>query len=78
MCWKVNRNGQKKETEIIDSQIIKLMNQNPQITQVEICEITGFRKSTITNHIRKLKETHIIERIGSDRKGYWNILEPNK
>lgn len=47
---KVNRNGQKNET-----QIIKLMKQNPQITQAEI---TGFRRSTITNHIRILKETH--------------------
>ena len=70
----MDRNGQKNETETIDSQIIKLMKQNPQITQVEICEITGFRRSTITNHIRKLKETHVIERIGSDRKGYWKIL----
>lgn len=70
----MDRNGQKNETETIDSQIIKLMKQNPQITQAEICEITGFRRSTITNHIRILKETHVIERIGSDRKGYWKIL----
>ena len=70
----MDRNGQKNETETIDSQIIKLMKQNPHITQAEICEITGFRRSTITNHIRKLKETHVIERIGSDRKGYWEIL----
>ena len=51
----MGRNGQKKKTETIDSQIIKLMKQNPQITQAEICEITGFRRSTITNHIRILK-----------------------
>ena len=74
----MDRNGQKNETVTIDSQIIKLMKQNPQIAQAEICEIIEFRKSTIINHIRILKETHVIERIDSNRKGYWNILEPNK
>ena len=70
----MDRNGQKNETVTIDSQIIKLMKQNSQITQAEICEITEIRRSTIINHIRILKETHVIERIGSDRKGYWKII----
>lgn len=48
------------------------MNQNSQITQVET---TGFKRSTITNHIRILKEIHVIKRIGSDRKSYWKIFK---
>ena len=58
---KVNRNGQKKETETIDSQIIKLMKQNSQITQAEISETTGFRRSTITNHIAYLKRHMLLK-----------------
>lgn len=49
---KADRNGQKNETETIDSQ-------NVRNDWINICI---------------LKETHIIERIGSDRKGYWKIL----
>ena len=45
----MDRNGQKNETETIDSQIINLMKQNSQITQAEICEITEIRRSTICN-----------------------------
>lgn len=57
----MDRNGQKNETETIDSQIIKLMMQNPQITQAEICEITEIRRSTITNHIAYLKRHMLLK-----------------
>lgn len=54
----MDRNGQKNETETIDSQIIKLMKQNSQITQVET---TGFKRSTITNHIAYLKRHMLLK-----------------
>ena len=35
----------------------------------------GFARSTISSNLQKLKEKGIIERIGSDRNGYWEILK---
>ena len=49
------------------------MEKNPQITQSEICRLTGLGRTAITRRISKLKEANIIERIGSDRNGYWKI-----
>ena len=34
----------------------------------------GVARSTISSNIQKMKEQRIIERVGSDRKGYWKIL----
>ena len=34
----------------------------------------GLARSTISSNIQKMKEKGIIERIGSDRNGYWKIL----
>ncbi len=30
-------------------------------------------RTTVTNNIRKLKDENKIKRIGSDRKGYWEV-----
>ena len=35
----------------------------------------GFARSTISANIQKMKEQGIIERIGSDRNGYWKIIK---
>ena len=68
-----DRRGQINETKKIEAKIIELMEKNPQITQSEICRLTGLGRTAITRRISKLKEANIIERIGSDRNGYWKI-----
>lgn len=68
-----DRRGQINETEKIEAKIIELMEKNPQITQSEICRLTGLGRTAITRRISKLKEANIIEKIGSDRNGYWKI-----
>ena len=39
-----------------------------------MCKITGVGRTTITNNLRRLKQNNIIERIGTDRNGYFKIL----
>ena len=65
----MDRSGQKTEDEIIS-----LIKGNSRITQKEMCKITGAGRTTITNNLRRLKQNNIIERIGTDRNGYFKIL----
>lgn len=39
-----------------------------------MCQIIGVGRTAITNHIKKMKGKNILERVGSDRNGYWKIL----
>lgn len=58
-----------------DYQIIKLILKTPNITKDQLVKITGLSKSTIERRIRNLKTQKLLERIGSDKTGYWNIIK---
>jgi ATP-dependent DNA helicase RecG len=40
---------------------------------LQMAEKLGVSRKTIATRLKKLKEKDIIERVGSDRKGYWKI-----
>lgn len=48
--------------------------ENPSISRKQLIDITKKDNSTITRNINTLKEKGFIERVGSDRDGYWKIL----
>ena len=52
-----------------------LIVKNPYITQKELGEQLNLGRTTITNNIKKLKDEKLIRRVGSDRKGYWEIIK---
>ena len=59
-----------------EKNIIELIKSNSSITIKEISIILNKEYSTIRKSIRKLKqEKKIIERIGSDKNGYWKIIK---
>jgi len=53
--------------------VFSLIKQNKNITTTEISERLNMSLSTIKRKIKVLKEQGIIERIGSDKTGYWKI-----
>lgn len=61
--------------EPTQDKILYLIKKNPRITQTMMSNELGFARSTISSNIRKMKEQGIIERIGSDRNGYWKTLQ---
>ena len=61
--------------ESTQDKILYLIKENPRITQTMMSSELGFARSTISSNIQKMKEQGIIERIGSDRNGYWKILK---
>jgi len=71
----VDRNEIIKNMESTQDKILYLIRENPRITQTMMSNELGFARSTISSNLQKLKEKGIIERIGSDRNGYWKILK---
>ena len=44
------------------------------MTREELASVLGESPNTIKEHIAKLKADGRLERIGSDRDGYWRVL----
>ena len=66
---KVGRKGGQKTKE----SILSLIASDPFVTTNEMSKRLEINRSAISKHIRKLKEDHIIERIGPDKGGKWII-----
>lgn len=67
---------QKIELETLNEsqfKIIKLLKGNPTLTQKQMVEITKLTREGIKYNISILKKLNIIERVGSDKKGYWKV-----
>ena len=55
--------------------ILSLIMGNPNITSIEIHEKSGLSIRTVKRRIKDLKEQKRIKREGSNKNGYWKILE---
>ena len=79
----------RKFEELVDNQVDKLVDKlsktekivfdaikdNPHLSQPELAIRCNVGKTTIQNVIIKLKELNLIERVGSNKTGYWEIKE---
>lgn len=70
---KVIKNGEFVTNEI-QNRIIELIINNKHITQNEIASILNVSDRTIKRNFKVLIENNIVERVGSDKTGYWNVL----
>lgn len=57
--------------------VIKLLKSNPSITTEQLSSELGLSRATITRYLKKLKEQKHIKRIGSDKTGYWKVINEN-
>lgn len=53
--------------------IVDLMCNNPNITISEMAKILNITVDGVKYNLRKLTQNNIIERIGPDKGGYWNV-----
>lgn len=58
-------------------QILNLLREDPAYSYHNLADKTRMSRKTVAVNIRKLKELNYITRIGSDRKGYWQINNGN-
>lgn len=55
--------------------IIRLIQENPQITIPEMAVSLGVTVSAVEKQVRKLREQEIIGRIGPAKGGHWEVLK---
>lgn len=56
-----------------EKDILTAISQNPNYTRKQICDVMAVSLSTVSRTIKKLKDLGYINRIGSDKNGYWEI-----
>ena len=69
----VNNNKSYLLSETQES-IIKLISENSRITQQEISDKLGINITTVARNIKELKDNNIINRVGSNKNGQWELL----
>ena len=87
--YKENENGQKVDGKVdtkVDTkvdgkltknqqEILEILKQNPYIVREAISQKVGISVTSVSNNLKKLTEKGYIERVGSDKGGYWEILK---
>jgi ATP-dependent DNA helicase RecG len=53
--------------------VLLLLEEDPGYTMQQLAEILSVSRKTIASRLKKLKEKGAIERVGSDRSGYWKV-----
>ena len=64
--------GKEKSKE----KILSYFAMNPSATTYELAEVTGLSISGIEKNIRELKALGSLRRVGPDRGGHWDVVEP--
>ena len=72
---KIQNDTVKSNIDTINDTVFSLIKQNNKINVTEISERLNISLSTAKRKIKELKAQGIIERIGSDKTGYWKIIE---
>ena len=67
--------GNTSELNETQKKVLLEIRNNPDITQPQLVFRIGLGKTTIQNVISLLKERGYISRVGSNKKGYWNVKE---
>lgn len=69
------RNDSFEELSALQNSMLKLIMDNPTITQDELARLLDVNKKTITRNFKILVENKYIERIGINRRGSWKVIK---
>lgn len=58
--------------------IIEAIRQNPFVTQEELANALGLSRKSIIQNMKKLQENHLIDRVGADKNGHWELVKEEK
>lgn len=53
--------------------ILKVIKDNPTLSQSQIAEMLGEKHDTIKYYMRKMRLSGVIKRVGSSQKGKWIV-----
>lgn len=54
--------------------LLSLLKESPTLTNIELAELTGKSERTISRLLAALKNKKLIQRMGSNKTGYWKVL----
>lgn len=57
----------------VEADILALIKEDNRITKKSVAQKLGIGTTTVSRYISSLKDKDIIERVGSDKGGYWKI-----
>ena len=69
---KVTEGVTEKVTEA-EQKLLSLLLEDPAYTYAVLAEKLGVSRKTISSRIKSLKNKGVLQRVGSDTKGYWQI-----
>ncbi len=69
-----NKTGDNSQLNNTQSKIFSEIRNNPNITKTQIAQLVGVGKTTVDNAIAVLKQKGYIKRSGSNKTGFWEIL----
>ena len=55
--------------------VLEAIIETPSITKQALCDMTSLGNSTIDRAIKVLKERGLIQRVGSNKTGYWKVIK---
>lgn len=58
-----------------EHKILSAIQENPNITIIQLAEKIGISTTSIENNLKKLKTKQVIKREGADKTGYWKIIK---
>ena len=58
----------------LQQEIVNILLEKSNLTQADIAKKLKVSRQSIATNIKELKKNNVIERVGSNKKGYWKIL----
>lgn len=72
-----NQAGTKEEKKSIDIKILRVLSENPNLSQKKVALMIDEKYSAVKYHIESMKKAGILVRTGSSQKGKWIIVDRN-
>ncbi|MBO7675344.1 MAG: winged helix-turn-helix transcriptional regulator [Atopobiaceae bacterium] len=69
-----NKSDNKPLGPSIDDAILRLLAENPAITQSDAAKQLGIARSTLARHLTDLQANGRLRRVGARKNGYWEVL----
>ncbi|MCK4357984.1 MAG: winged helix-turn-helix transcriptional regulator [Candidatus Cloacimonetes bacterium] len=63
-----------KTITVLEDKIINEIYNDPKITRVKIASKLYISSDTVKEYLKRLKRKGLLQRVGSDRNGYWKIM----
>ena len=55
--------------------LLLIVKENPHSTKEQLMYSLNVSRATITRYIKQLKDKNFLKRVGSDKSGYWKVLD---